>query len=293
MLSTSGKLSRWRLDDLVAGSARLGAVALPKPFRPRERRFQQQVLRRLRGFRPQTGETLSFEPAGVSGEHPVASCPDASRHLRWGQAARRLERQVERQRSELRRAGVGLLGEFEAILGLLESWGYLRGWSVTTPGERLRFIYNELDLLLAEAVERGMLSGLTAPELAALASVFVYEPRGEEEAATWPTADLEDRWKAVLELWTELREDEASRRISETTSPQGGFAALVYEWAAGSELDQVIDDEAMAPGDFVRTCRQVLDLLRQVRDAAPELAAVAGVALAAVDRGVVAAGGAI
>ncbi len=293
MLSTSGKLSRWRLDDLVAGSARLGAVVLPKPFRPRERRFQQQVLRRLRSFRPQTEETLLWEPAAASAGHPVASCPDASRHLRWGRAARRLERQVERQRSELRRAGVGLLAEFEAILDLLESWGYLRGWSVTAPGERLRFVYNELDLLLAEAVERGMLSGLTAPELAALASVFVYEPRGEEEVATWPTADLADRWKAVLELWSELRADEASRRISETPAPEAGFAALVYEWAAGGDLEDLIEDEGMAPGDFVRTCRQVLDLLRQVRDAAPELGAVAGVALGAVDRGVVAAGGAI
>jgi ATP-dependent RNA helicase HelY len=44
----------------------------------------------------------------------------------------------------------------------------------------------------------------------------------------------------------------------------------------------------MAPGDFVRTCKQLLDLLRQVEEvAAGETAALARAAREAVNRGVV------
>ena len=44
-------------------------------------------------------------------------------------------------------------------------------------------------------------------------------------------------------------------------------------------------------GDFVRNCRQLLDLLRQLRDAYPALANVTRDAIKAIDRGVVAIGG--
>jgi ATP-dependent RNA helicase HelY len=44
----------------------------------------------------------------------------------------------------------------------------------------------------------------------------------------------------------------------------------------------------MAAGDFVRTCKQLLDLLRQVEEVAgPEVSAEARAARAAVDRSVV------
>jgi len=46
-------------------------------------------------------------------------------------------------------------------------------------------------------------------------------------------------------------------------------------------------------GDFVRNCRQLIDLLRQMSDAAPDLRPAVAAALAALDRGVVAASGAV
>jgi superfamily II RNA helicase len=47
----------------------------------------------------------------------------------------------------------------------------------------------------------------------------------------------------------------------------------------------------MAPGDFVRVSRQLVDLIRQLRDAAPGSRDEAVAALKAIDRGVVAAQG--
>ena len=68
-----------------------------------------------------------------------------------------------------------------------------------------------------------------------------------------------------------------------------GFALPVFHWADGKPLDDVLRETTMAPGDFVRNCKQLLDLLRQVADVAPEeTASIAHEAAVAVNRGVVA-----
>ena len=55
-----------------------------------------------------------------------------------------------------------------------------------------------------------------------------------------------------------------------TRTPDPGFAALAHSWAAGDDLADVIADEEMSGGDFVRNVKQLIDLLRQLGDVAPE-----------------------
>ncbi|HMJ78424.1 MAG TPA: hypothetical protein VK507_20745, partial [Iamia sp.] len=50
--------------------------------------------------------------------------------------------------------------------------------------------------------------------------------------------------------------------------PDPTFLPLAHAWASGRELDVVLDDEEMSGGDFVRNVRQLIDLLRQLGDAA-------------------------
>ncbi len=286
-LSTSGKVHTLGPRELVPGTERVGVVDLPRPYRRKDRRLEQELLRRLRRIprrpspRRETGHI----------DHPVATCPDAEAHLGALRRARRTARRIEQLRAELEASDGGLVAEFRKIERLLGDWGYLDGWALTDRGRRLRFVYNEADLLVAECVERGLASGLSAEELAALVSVFVYEPRKEgPEAAEPPTATLAERWRAVQEVWEELTADELSRRLPPTRRPEPGFMAAAYDWATGASLEE-LEAGSLAVGDFVRVTRQLADLLRQLRDAYPELAATARAALEAVDRGVVAAQG--
>lgn len=106
----------------------------------------------------------------------------------------------------------------------------------------------------------------------------------------WPTARLADRWEEVIEVWEELTKAERALRLPAGRAPEAGVARAVYEWASGSEFED-LPDRSMAPGDFVRVSRQLVDLIRQVRDAVPEVADSAAQALRAIDRGVVAAQG--
>lgn len=289
VLGTSGRVSTIGSRDVVDGSTRAGTIDLPTPFRPRDRRFRQDALRSLRRV-PDPGRRRRAT-APDRPRHPVAACPDAEEHLRWYRRAQRTERRVTQLREHLRSQGHGLVGEFEAIRHLLSNWDYLSDWKLTPRGERLRFIYNELDLLLTEATERGLLWGMDAREFAAFCSTFVYEPRREESGVpAWPTALLAERWEALEELWKELVDAERGMRLRLTRHPDPGVARAVYEWASGAEFED-LPDRAMAPGDFVRVTRQLVDLIRQLRDAVPEVADVASEALRSIDRGVVAAQG--
>ncbi|HEX2155176.1 MAG TPA: DEAD/DEAH box helicase [Acidimicrobiia bacterium] len=288
VLGTSGRVSTIGDRDVVTGSSRAGSIDLPTPFHPRDRRFRQDALRSLRKV---PNEPRSRRAAHRTPAHPVAECPDAEEHLRWLRRARRTERRVEQLRESLRSQGVGLVNEFDSIRRLLGDWGYLEGWSLTPRGRRLRFIYNELDLLLTEASERGLFWGLDARELAAFASTFVYEPRREEGGTpAWPTALLAERWEDLEALWLELTDAERSLHLPLSRRPEGGIARAVHEWAAGTEFED-LSDRSMAPGDFVRVSRQLVDLIRQIRNAVPEIDDVAVDALKAIDRGVVAAQG--
>ena len=66
---------------------------------------------------------------------------------------------------------------------------------------------------------------------------------------------------------------------------------MAYGWAAGEALGEVIADDEMSGGDFVRNVKQIIDLLRQIRTVAlePATAAAAGAAADRLFRGVVAA----
>ena len=46
--------------------------------------------------------------------------------------------------------------------------------------------------------------------------------------------------------------------------------ALARAWAGGKELAELLGDDEISGGDFVRNVKQLIDLLRQLGDSAPE-----------------------
>ena len=88
-----------------------------------------------------------------------------------------------------------------------------------------------------------------------------------------------------------LRKGEREHALPATGDPDGGIAWMVHRWASGQRLELVLHDSDIAAGDFVRRCKQIVDLLGQIAEAAPTpaLSATARKAVDAVMRGVVAA----
>ena len=289
VLSTSGRVSSLGHRQIPETSEKVGDLELPRPFSPRDRRFVQQTLRMLRKVPP--GRSDRGPRAHWTADHPVAECPDAAHHVSALRRARRLTMRLEQQRAMRRTSGFGLVEEFQAIQRLLGRLDYMDGWNLTPRGARLRRVYNEVDLLVIEAVERGILYGLEMPELVAIISVFVYEPRSDHVSTPdWPNDLLVQRWEDIERLWRELNVLETEYRLTPMRRPDPGFGRVAFEWAGGASFDDLTSGP-MAPGDFVRVSRSLADLLRQLRDAAPEMREEADAALWAVDRGVVAAQG--
>jgi ATP-dependent RNA helicase HelY len=109
---------------------------------------------------------------------------------------------------------------------------------------------------------------------------------------------VSDALVATVRLWAELEADERRHRLERTREPDLGFAWPVYRWARGESLSAVLqaaenNGAELSAGDFVRWCRQVVDILDQVRGVTGEATAIGAAAAAAVRalrRGVVALG---
>ena len=66
-------------------------------------------------------------------------------------------------------------------------------------------------------------------------------------------------------LWRRIREVEESHQVELSRELDAGFAATIFAWAEGKPLEDVLGESGLTPGDFVRTTKQILDLLRQIR----------------------------
>jgi ATP-dependent RNA helicase HelY len=270
--------------DFPAPPRPVARIDLPVPYAPNNASFQRHVASSLAAARLRDDAMVGVHgprrhqrgvaaqaQAEAAAAHPVAGCPDLRHHLRAAERAERLARDAERLERRIRGRTESLARQFDRVLRVLEAWGYVDGWSLTHGGDRLARIYHEADLLVAECLQQGQLDDLTPAELAGLVSAFTYEARGPgEQAPWWPPGGLRDRWAGIDRLAAELNEAEDAAALPLTRRPDPGFIGLAYSWAAGEELEQLIADEELSGGDFVRNVKQLIDLLRQLGDVAPE-----------------------
>jgi ATP-dependent RNA helicase HelY len=232
--------------------------------------------------------------------HPCHQCTDREQHARWAERHARLTRENDglRRRIEGRTGSLGRT--FDRICRLLDERGYLDADETTPAGRQLARIWSEADLVVAECLRAGAWDGLEPAELAAVVSALVYEPRRDETVTeAMPTPAVRDALAATVRIWADLADDEADRGLPRSREPQLGFLWASYRWARHERLDRVLVAAAeqgneLSPGDFIRWCKQLVDLLDQIA-AAPgptsdgaSVAAAARAAVQAVRRGVVA-----
>jgi ATP-dependent RNA helicase HelY len=291
-------------DDVPEPPERLGRIEMPAPYAPNNRAFQHKIADDLRTARL-TRRPASPDDAGPAGDgageqppfpspladHPVHGCPDRDRHLRALGQLDRARRELSDMRREVRTRTESLARRFDRVLRLLEAWGYIEGWALTERGQVLARTYHESDLLVAEAVTSGLLDGLDPASSAGLVSCFTYEQRGPTTPPPpwFPSRLVRTRWGDLERLADELRADEEAAGLPGTRAPDPGFVALAHAWAAGEPLGEVLGDEELSGGDFVRNIKTLIDLVRQVGDIAPDpaTARAARQATAALHRGVV------
>ncbi|HYZ92346.1 MAG TPA: DEAD/DEAH box helicase [Actinomycetota bacterium] len=249
-------------------------------------------LERVASKRPQQAPKRSEARKLVAAyeAHPCHTCPDVGAHLEFARKLVDASEEVGKLRKQVRRRRGTIARTFERVLAVLQELGYADDWRLTPKGDLLTRVYNEADLLVVECLDRGWLAGLDPEELAAVASLFVYQARGRDEPESAPTPSLGRYERRVHDLYRSLRAVERENDVELLSEPDGGFMAQILEWASGESLEDILEDRETSPGDFVRSTKQVLDLLQQLRQAVddPELASSLTEAVRLVQRGVVA-----
>ena len=120
----------------------------------------------------------------------------------------------------------------------------------------------------------------------------MYEHRSPDDPPAAWSSDREatERWRRIEQLSIELRTLESQHGLSEHRAPEPTFFAIAYAWVAGEGFAEVVAEEDLTGGDFVRTIKQLIDVLGQIAVVAPEQAtrSIARRAREAACRGVVA-----
>lgn len=242
-------------------------------------------------------------------DHPCRKCPDVQKHLKWGHRWTRETRELERVQHRYDSRTGSVARQFDHICTVLADLGYLQqvresadhdDYQLTERGQLLRHLYSELDLVLAQAIEAGAFDGLNACELASVVASLVFEARRGSggEPRRYPggiqgnVAVCAAQLKGIYASIVMLCED---HMLEEPRQLDFGITDIVYEWAQGESLSQVLHGTELTGGDFVRNCKRLADVLQQIAVSGPYFAeraetlpAIARQAYDRINRGIVA-----
>jgi ATP-dependent RNA helicase HelY len=298
LLMRDGDVVRLTGEQFDLAPRVLGRLTLPPNFSPNRRDDRAQLVRRLRTLRTNDDHVGTASPSSggtpAPDQLPVARDPDLRQRIEADATAERLDRDVRDLEHRVGARNQSLARDFDRVLRLLDARGYvdLGGWRLTERGEVLARVFHECDLLVAEVLFDGVLDGVDAADLAALVSTLVYEHRSADPGPPpwFSSRDVRDRFARIAQLSADLERDEARLDAPSHRAPDATFAAVAYAWVAGEGFAEVVADEELTGGDFVRTVKQLIDLLRQIALLAPTATTrrTAAAAAEAAHRGVVA-----
>jgi ATP-dependent RNA helicase HelY len=221
--------------------------------------------------------------------HSCHSCAQREDHSRFAEKAGRLNRENDGLRTRVQSRTHVIAKTFDQICQVLTHLGYIEGEKPTTQGKILTKIYAESDLLLTEAIRRGILDDLNAPELLSVVSTMIFESRNADNVAPkMPSPRVSSALADVISIWAELEELETEYGVKTQRQPDAGFCWVSFRWANGNSLQNVLKGTDMSVGDFVRSTKQLSDLLNQIAAASEKLRPVCKDAVKRIDRGVVA-----
>lgn len=293
VLTVERQVKRLAAIDFPVPVEAIERMRIPKTFNarsPQSRRDLASQLRSKAGHiavdRPGRGRAAAADDREIARlrtelrAHACHGCDEREDHARWAERYHRLQRDTRQLEQRIEGRTNTIARTFDRIHALLTDLDYLREDEVTPHGRRLARLYGELDLLASECLRAGVWEGLSPAELAACVSALVFEARQSDDAVApkVPGGAAKAALGEMVHIWGRLDALEEEHGINQAEGvgqrePDLGFAWAVYQWASDKSLDEVLREAEMPAGDFVRWCKQVIDVLGQVAAAAPSSSA--------------------
>ncbi|PVZ59472.1 DEAD/DEAH box helicase [Arthrobacter sp. H-02-3] len=318
VMTLDNQLRRIGLQDVEGPLSPITRIRIPKSFNakvPKSRRdLASSVRNAIREHRPpappRRDEDFGRSAAAPNQEkriaelrrelraHPCHGCSEREDHARWSERWWKLRQETDGLIRQIQGRTNTIAKTFDRVCGVLTSYGYLETsdtgvLSISPDGQRLRRIYGEKDLLISQSLRMGAFNDLDAAEIAALASVLVYQAKREDRGLRpkMPSISLESAVDTVVREWSALEDVEEANKLPLTGEPELGLVWPIFKWAKGRHLQDVLSGTDLAAGDFVRWVKQVIDLLDQLADIPnldPRIARLCAEAIKLIKRGVVA-----
>ncbi|MFB0839495.1 DEAD/DEAH box helicase [Arthrobacter sp. E44] len=292
VLTLDNQLRRIGTDDLEGPIAPVTRIRIPKSFNakvPKSRRdLASSVRNALRENRPPApgqnrnhdfgrGAAFPNQEKRIAAlrralkAHPCHGCSEREDHARWSERWWKLRRETDGLVRQIQGRTNTIAKTFDRVCDVLSAYGYLEDagdgrLNISADGQRLRRIYGEKDLLISQSLRLGAFDDLDAAEVAALASVLVYQAKREDRGLRprMPSVSLETSVDIVVREWSVLEDVEEENKLPLTGEPELGLVWPLYKWARGRHLQDVLSGTDLAAGDFVRWVKQVVDLLDQL-----------------------------
>jgi len=220
--------------------------------------------------------------------HACHICNEREAHARLQERAGRLRRENEGLTNRIENRTHVIAKTFDRICAVLDELGYIEGEKPLAQGKILAKIYAESDLLLTETIRLGLLDQLNPAELLSVVSCMIYQSRSQEDLAPKiPHQNVANALGEIAHVWGQLEEIEEKHQVQTQKAPDLGFCYIAYRWANGNSLNNVLKGSDMSVGDFVRSTKQLIDLMNQIAAASEKLRPTCREAVKRIDRGVV------
>jgi ATP-dependent RNA helicase HelY len=273
------KQSKCELGDFIEYSGMRSAIKKLETDSKRSKRKRHEIEEEIGSIRKRIKN------------HACHSCPERENHSRIAERAQRLQREIDGLQERINSRTNVIAKRFDRIKLILDKFGYINNDAIAQSGKMLAKIYGETDLLIAESIQAGVFNQLSPSDLVSVISSCIYESRNEE-AAKVPRGEVQNALAIISKIYGKIHEAETDLNLEPMRAPDFGFCWASHKWASGHSLTSILKGSDLTVGDFVRSMKQIIDLLRQLRAAAPDLQIVIDQALGKIDRGVIAYAGA-
>lgn len=206
-------------------------------------------------------------------EHPCNNCELYREHRDQYSRIVRLQKKYNTMKKRLLESENLSYDAFKRMMNVLIDFKFVtKKGELNEKGFILSNIHHDNDILIAEAIQKKLFTGLNPAELVSLFAIFCLGKK--EKGAFERTPKIRSR--KVLNVYHNLKgfdQKFISREnfhnipeINITRNFSLRFAELARMWCEGKDLDELTPLTTMSEGDIVNHLRRVLSLMTQIRN---------------------------